>query len=176
MAKQKIVIWMGSSNDIPFAHRIGDFVEEERFSVQCEYRVSSAHKTPEKLLKKLKAYEQSGDNIVYITVAGLSDALSGVVAGYSNYPVIACSPDAEKHGWSKVFSSIMTPRGIAVSYVAKPENAALMAVKILALSNPSLYREIDRLMQKVRDSVEGADEELRKKEVFEVHREHIEAE
>jgi 5-(carboxyamino)imidazole ribonucleotide mutase len=176
MAKQKIVIWMGSSSDIPFAHRIGDFVEEERFSVEYEYRVSSAHKTPEKLLKELKAYEQSGDNIVYITMAGLSDALSGVVAGYSNYPVIACSPDAEKHGWSKVFSSVMTPRGVAVSYVAKPENAALMAVKILALSNPSLHMEIERFMQKMRDAVEKADEELRKKEVSELPREQIEAE
>lgn len=176
MVKQKIVIWMGSSSDIPFAHRVGDFIEEERFPVQCEYRVSSAHKTPEKLLKELKVYEQSGDNIVYITVAGLSDALSGVVAGYSNCPVIACSPDAEKHGWSKVFSSMMTPRGVAVSYVAKPENAALMAVKILALSKPSLYGEIERFMQKMRKTVEKADEELRKKEVFELHKEHVEAE
>jgi len=176
MAKQKIVVWMGSSSDIPFAHRIGDFVEAERFSVQCEYRVSSAHKTPGRLLKELKAYEQSGDNIVYITVAGLSDALSGVVAGYSNYPVIACSPDGERHGWSKVFSSVMTPRGVAVSYVVKPENAALVAVKILALSNPSLCGEIERFMQKMRKTVEDADEQLRKKEVFELHREHIEAE
>lgn len=163
MAKQKIVIWMGSSSDISFAHRIGDFIREEKFSVECEYRVSSAHKTPEKLLKELKAYEQSGDNIVYVTVAGLSDALSGVVAGFSKYPVIACSPDAEKHGWSKVFSSVMTPKGVAVSYVAKPENAALMAVKILALTNPSFYGEIERFMQKLRKIVEKADEELRKK-------------
>jgi len=176
MAKQKIVIWMGSSSDVPFAHRIENFVEEERFSVKCEYRVSSAHKTPEKLLKELKAYEQSGDNIVYITVAGLSDALSGVVAGYSKYPVIACSPDAEKHGWSKVFSSIMTPRGVAVSYVAKPENATLMAVKILALSNPLLYREIERFMQKMKLKVTRADEALKKKQILEPHKEHIEAE
>ncbi len=166
MAKPKIVVWMGSSSDLPFAHRIGDFVEAERFSVHCEYRVSSAHKTPEKLLKELKAYEQSGDNLVYITVAGLSDALSGVVAGYSNYPVIACAPDAEKHGWSKVFSSVMTPKGVAVSYVVKPENAALVAIKILALSNPSLYGEIDRFMQRMRKTVENADEQLRKKEAF----------
>jgi len=176
MTKQKIVVWMGSSSDIPFAHRIGDFVESERFSVRCEYRVSSAHKTPGKLLKELKVYEQSGDDIVYITVAGLSDALSGVVAGYSSYPVIACSPDGEKHGWSKVFSSVMTPRGVAVSYVVKPENAALVAVKILALSNPSLCGEIEGFMQRMRKTVENADEQLRKKEVFELHREHIEAE
>lgn len=162
MAKQRIVVWMGSSSDVPFAHRIGDFVEDEGFSVQCEYRVSSAHKTPGKLLKELEVYEQSGDNIVYITVAGLSDALSGVVSGYSRYPVIACSPDAEKQGWSKVFSSVMTPRGVAVSYVVKPENAVLTAVKILALSNPSLYKEIERFMQKMRKTVEKADEELKK--------------
>ncbi len=176
MTKQKIVIWMGSSSDIPFAHRIEDFVKEERFSVKCEYRISSAHKTPEKLLKELKVYEQSGDNIVYVTVAGLSDALSGVVAGNSNYPVIACSPDAEKHGWSKVFSSVMTPKGVTVSYIVEPENAALMAVKILALSNPSLRKEIEKFMQKMRKTVENADEELRKKEVYELHREHFEAE
>jgi 5-(carboxyamino)imidazole ribonucleotide mutase len=163
MANQKIVVWMGSSSDIPFAHRIGDFVKEEMFSVQCEYRVSSAHKTPEKLLKELEAYEQSDVKIVYITVAGLSDALSGVVAGYSNYPVIACSPDAEKHGWSKVFSSTMTPRGVAVSYVVKPENAALMAAKILALSNPSLFREVNRFRQRMKRTVEKADEKLRKR-------------
>lgn len=163
MANQKIVVWMGSSSDIPFAHRIGDFVKEEMLSVQCEYRVSSAHKTPEKLLKELEAYEQSDDKIVYITVAGLSDALSGVVAGYTNYPVIACSPDAEKHGWSKVFSSTMTPRGVAVSYVVKPENAALMATKILALSNPSLFREVNRFRQRMKRTVEKADQELRKR-------------
>jgi len=61
----------------------------------------------------------------------------------------------------------MTPRGVAVSYVVKPENAALMATKILALSNPSLFREVNRFRQRMKRTVEKADEELRKGEVVE---------
>jgi len=174
MAVQKIVVLVGSTSDMPFAHRIEDFFVEARFPVKCEYRVSSAHKNPEKLLADLKSYEESKDDIVYITVAGLSDSLSSVVAGYTTNPVIACPPDIEKHGLPKIFSSIMTPRGVAVALVPDPENAALSAAKILALSNPSLKKVVERYREKVREAVEKADAELRKKEAHEFKREHIE--
>jgi len=163
MAKQKIVILLGSTSDIPFAHRIEDFLKDAKFPITCEYRVGSAHRNPEKLLVDLKNYEKSNENIVYITVAGLSDALSGVVAGFTKYPVIACPPDIEKHGLSKIFSSIMTPKGIAVSYVPKPENAALAAAKILALSNSSLAKKIDQYKRKTKKVVEKMDAEIKAK-------------
>jgi len=171
---QKIVILLGSTTDLPFAHRIQDFLVEARFPVKCEYRVSSAHRNPEKLLADLKSYEQSKDNIVYITVAGLSDALSSIVAGYTANPVIACPPDIEKHGFPKIFSSIMTPKGIAVALVPEPENAALAAIKILALSNPTLMKVVQRHREKVKEAVARADIELRKKQAHELEREHIE--
>ncbi len=170
MDDQKVVVLMGSSSDVSFAHRIGDFFEKERISVKYEHRVSSAHKTPEKLLSELKAYEEAGDHIIYITVAGLSDALSGVVAGFSRYPVIACSPDAEKHGWAKIFSSTMTPKGVTVSYVAEPENAALMAAKIFALSNPSLHMKIEEFMRRTRETVEKADYKVKQKAGSQLHK------
>jgi 5-(carboxyamino)imidazole ribonucleotide mutase len=113
-------------------------------------------------LNKLEAYERSGENIIYITVAGLSDALSGVVAGYSKYPVIACPPDSEKFGWGKAFSSMMTPEGVPVLFVAKPENATLAAVKILALSNHSLHEEIKKYQQRKEAEVIEADKEIKK--------------
>jgi 5-(carboxyamino)imidazole ribonucleotide mutase len=160
MAKQKIVVLMGSASDLPFAHRVKDFLKEAKFPITCEYRVNSAHRNPEKLLADLKSYEKSNENIVYITVAGLSDALSGVVAGFTRYPVIACPPDVEKHGMPKIFSSIMTPKGIAVSYVPKPENAALTAAKILALSNSSLAKKIEQYMRKAKKAVEKMDTEI----------------
>jgi len=174
MPRQKIVILVGSTSDIPFAHRIENFLKEARFPVRCEYRVGSAHRNPEKLLADLKGYEQSKDKIVYITVAGLSDALSSVVAGYTTNPVIACPPDIEKHGLPKIFSTVMTPKGIAVSLVPEPENAALAAVKILALSNPSLKKAVQKHREKVKDAVAKADIELKKKEVHELEREHVE--
>ena len=154
---------MGSRKDLPFARRIGTFLEKEDFPVKYEYNVSSAHKTPKTLIKKLENYEKSGDDIVYITVAGLSDALSGTVAGGSKYPVIACPPDSKKYGWPKVFSSMITPQGVSVLFVSEPENAALAAVKILALSNSSLYKKIAKYQQKKKEEVIKADKEIKGK-------------
>lgn len=174
MPNQKIVVLVGSTSDMPFAHRIEDFLVEARFPIKCEYRVNSAHRNPEKLLADLKGYEQSKDNIVYITVAGLSDSLSSVVAGYTTNPVIACPPDIEKHGLPKLFSSIMTPKSVAVALVPNPENAALSATKILALSNPSLKKAVQKYREKVKEAVAKADAELREKEEHELKREHTE--
>jgi len=161
MPPQKVVIIMGSKSDLAFASSIGRVLED--YAVDYECNVASAHRTPEHLLKILKEYEGSGDNLVYITVAGLSDALSGLVAGFTKYPVIACPPDAEKYGWPKAFSSAMTPEGVAVFLVLKPENAALAAVKILALANPSLYERITPRKQEREEAVLKADRELKGK-------------
>jgi 5-(carboxyamino)imidazole ribonucleotide mutase len=159
MPDEKIVVLMGSPRDLAFASKIKNFLKKESFPVSCVYDVASAHRTPEKLLNDLKGYEKSGDSIVYITVAGLSDALSGVVAGYTRYPVIACPPDSDKHGGAKVFSSTAMPKGIPVAYVAKPENAALVAVRILATSNLDLKKSLDKFKQKMSKAVyEGAEE------------------
>jgi 5-(carboxyamino)imidazole ribonucleotide mutase len=162
MKNEKIVVLMGSPRDLPFASKIKDFLKKEKFPVSVVYEVASAHRTPEKLLNDLKTYEQSGDNIVYVTVAGLSDALSGVVAGSTLYPVVACPPDSEKHGGSKVFSSTAMPKGIPVAYVVKPENAALVAVRIFAMSNPALKKRLDSFKQKMTKAVYDGAEEVKK--------------
>jgi len=163
MLMQKLIVLMGSRKDLPFARRIGTFLEREDFPVKYEYNVCSAHKTPKTLIEKLENYEKSEENIVYITVAGLSDALSGTVAGGSKYPVIACPPDSKKYGWSKVFSSMITPQGVPVLFVSEPENAALAAVKILALSNNSLYEKLAKYQQKKKEEVIKADKEIKGK-------------
>jgi len=159
MPRQKVLIIMGSKRDLDFASSIGQVLKD--YAVNYECNVASAHRTPEHLLKILREYEGSGDNIVYITVAGLSDALSGLVAGFTKYPVIACPPDVEKYGWPKLFSSAMTPKGVAVSLVLNPENAALAAIKILALSNPSLYERIIQRKQEREEAVVKANKELK---------------
>ncbi|MDH5795832.1 MAG: AIR carboxylase family protein [Candidatus Bathyarchaeota archaeon] len=159
MTRQRIVVLMGSKSDVRFAEEIGGFLAREGFTVEVEYNVSSAHRTPDILLGKLKEYEETGDRIVYVTVAGLSDALSGVVAGFSKYPVVACPPDIERSGWAKAFSSVMTPRGVPVLLASRPENAALAAVRILALADPALRGEIDGYMERKRKEVILADRE-----------------
>ena len=151
---------MGSKSDLPFAERIGSYLTGEGFSLKCEYSVASAHRTPDYLIRKIEEYERSGDYLVYITIAGLSDALSGVVAGSTRHPVIACPPDSEKFGWPKIFSSVMTPTGVPVLFCSKPENAALAAIRILALADPSLHEEIEKYTRVKRGEVIKADEDI----------------
>jgi 5-(carboxyamino)imidazole ribonucleotide mutase len=174
MPNQKIVILIGSSSDLPFAHRIQDYLMENGIRIKCEYRVSSAHRNPEKLLQDLKTYDESKDDLVFVTVAGLSDALSGVVAGYTTKPVIACPPDLETYHLSKFFSSAAMPKGVPVTFAPEPENAALTAARILAVSNLSLKKAIEKLREKTKETVVKADKEIRAKEGHELEREHLE--
>ncbi len=162
MPEKKIVVLMGSPRDLPFASKIKSFLKKEEFPVKVVYNVASAHRTPDKLLNDLKENEESGDTIVYITVAGLSDALSGVVAGYTRFPVIACPPDSDKHGGAKVFSSTAMPKGIPVAYVVKPENAALVATRILAISNHELKKCLVAFKEKMAKDVYKSAEEVKK--------------
>jgi 5-(carboxyamino)imidazole ribonucleotide mutase len=174
MAKEKIVIMLGSSSDFSFAHHVEDFLRDANFQVKLEYQVNSAHRNTEKLLHDIRNYEQSSDSIVFITVTGLSDALSGIVAANSKHPIIACPPDTEKHGLAKILSTVMTPTGVPVCLAFSPENAALAAVKILALSNPSLEKRVGEYIDEMRNAVVKADAEIKGKEVGEREREHIE--
>jgi 5-(carboxyamino)imidazole ribonucleotide mutase len=174
MPEQKIVILMGSSSDISFSHRVEDFLKENRIPIKAEYRVSSAHRNPEKLIQDLKSYEQSNDDIVYVTVAGLSDALSGVVAGYTTKPVLACPPDFKTYEWGKFFSSAVMPKGVPVAFVAEPENAALAAARILALSNASLKAAVEKYRGTAMEAVVKADREITVKAKHELEREHLE--
>jgi phosphoribosylaminoimidazole carboxylase PurE protein len=106
-------------------------------------------------LKAIAKYESVDDKIVFITVAGLSDALSGVVAGSSKFPVIACPPDSEKYGWAKCFSSTVTPQGVSVAFIPRPQNAALAALKMFALVEQPLQDQIKSYMQKLKASTTG---------------------
>jgi len=173
MHTPQIIILIGSASDLPFAHRIEDFMKENRLPIKCEYRIDSAHRNPEKLLQDLKNYENSED-IVFITVAGVSDALSGVVAGYTSKPVIACPPDIKEHKWAKFFSSAFMPKGVPVAFVVEPENAALAAARILALSSNSLAKAVGKLRDASKEAVIKADRELKEKKKFELEREHLE--
>jgi len=174
MPNHKIIVLIGSASDLPFAHRVEDFLKENRIPIVCEYRVNSAHRNPEKLLQDLTDYERSKDNVVFITVAGLSDALSGVVAGYTIRPVIACPPDLQTYGWSKFFSSTVVPKGVPVALVAEPENAALAAARIIATSSPSIRKSIQKYRDVAREAVARADRDVKSKKPHELEREHLE--
>jgi 5-(carboxyamino)imidazole ribonucleotide mutase/phosphoribosylaminoimidazole-succinocarboxamide synthase len=134
--KPLAVIIMGAAVDAPHCARIEAALSG--FGIEVESRVASAHKTPAHLLSLLAAYEKEGRPRVYITVAGLSNALSGFVDGAVDAPVISCPPPSQDFGGADIFSSIRLPPGIGPGFVLDPANAALLAAKILGLVEPAV--------------------------------------
>ena len=166
MSRQSVVILMGSEKDLDFAIPIGHILE--RFDVHYEYRIASAHKTPKDLLNIMETYEQTGQTIVYITIAGLSNALSGLVDANTKFPVIACPPYSEKFAGTDIFSSLRVPSGVAPLVVLNPENAGLAAAKILALEEPALAKRINEFQLKKRKRISVADGKVKEKKVSEL--------
>jgi 5-(carboxyamino)imidazole ribonucleotide mutase len=154
----KVVIIMGSRGDLEHCGRIARTLAE--FGVACEKRVASAHKVPLKALEIVRESEQ--DKTVFVTVAGRSNALSGFADAQTFRPVIACPPPGEAFGGADIYSSLRMPSGVCPLVVLDPENAALAAVKILALADDGLKDKIAKYQAKKRDELESADKEVRK--------------
>lgn len=154
-----VVILMGSPSDQPQVDQIAAMLDQ--LQVRHEARVSSAHKTPERLLEILKRYEQAPECKVYLTVAGRSDALSGMVAAQVASPVIACPPLSTAFGGADVISSLRMPSGVCPMVVLEPANAALAAAKILSLTDEGLLVRLRARQKEFRDKVNQADDDLR---------------
>ena len=149
---------MGSKSDLEFCEKIRSTLTG--YSISSDLRIASAHRTPEYLLKLLREYFSSGDEIVAVTVAGLSDALSGVVAAQRMFPVIACPPDMDKYDLTKVFSSAFTPSDVPVAFVNDPAKAAHFVAQIFALTNGELKNKISAMTSEKRAQLEKADLEV----------------
>ena len=155
--KHFVKIIMGSEKDFEFCKKIGEVLE--KFKVSYDYRVGSVHKTPEMVLEIL--HEDEGDlNLVYITVAGRSNALSGFVDCNTQRPVIACPPYSDKYAGVDVFSSLRMPSGSGVLTVLEPEAAGIVAVKILALADKKLGTAIECFQKENRERLFKADKEV----------------
>ncbi|MEM0475576.1 MAG: AIR carboxylase family protein [Candidatus Norongarragalinales archaeon] len=148
----EVLVLMGSGSDAEHAAKITRVLDE--FGVSHEERVASAHKTPEKLLAILK---ESKDAKVVIAIAGLSNALSGVVAANSPLPVITCPP----YNAEDIWSSLRMPPGVAHETVLDPKNAAIACVKILALNDAALKKKLEDYLRSLKDVIEEADAKVK---------------
>ena len=151
---------MGSERDIEFCREIAKHLKV--FGVDYEFRVASAHKTPENVLAVLKEFEKA--NVVYVTVAGRSNALSAFVDANTSKPVIACPPYSEKFGGADLFSSLRVPSGIGSVVTIEPEGAAIATAKILALSDGELEKRVKKYQFGKKTDIEKANETVRKLE------------
>lgn len=149
----KVVILMGSKADLGWADQIASALKS--FGIESVEHVASAHKVPLKCYNLIKEYEK--ENVVFITIAGMSNALSGFSDAQTYCPVIACPPYSDKFAGADLYSSIRMPSGVAPLTVLSPENAALAAAKIIGLANPDVRQKVADFQEKKRIELEDAD-------------------
>jgi len=125
----KAVLIMGSTSDEPHAKKITDKLDE--YDITWEQHAASAHKQPLKVLEILEA-NKDGQDIVYITIAGRSNALSGFVAANSEFPTLGCPPFSDKADMLvNIHSTLQMPSNTPVLTVIDPGNCALAVKQIV---------------------------------------------
>ena len=127
----KVVIIMGSESDRDFAQKIIN--DLDKFSINYDINVASAHKQPLEVLNIIKS-NAIEKGVVYITIAGRSNALSGFVDANSNNPVIGCPPFKDKTDMLvNIHSTLQMPSNAPVLTILDPGNCALAAKRIIEL-------------------------------------------
>ncbi|MCL4453035.1 MAG: 5-(carboxyamino)imidazole ribonucleotide mutase [Candidatus Thermoplasmatota archaeon] len=151
----KVAVIMGSKSDFPVMEAA---VEElKNFGIEVEYRVVSAHRTPEFMLQY--AHDAIKNNIeVIIAGAGGAAHLPGMVAAMTTLPVIGVPVQSKSlNGLDSLLSIVQMPPGVPVATVSinGARNAALLAVRILSIKYPKIREMLDDFVAKQRDSVLG---------------------
>ena len=127
----KTVIIMGSTSDEPHAKKITNKLDE--YGVTWEQHAASAHKQPLQVLEILTANKDEKD-IVYITIAGRSNALSGFVAANCDFPTIGCPPFSDKTDMLvNIHSTLQMPSNTPVLTILDPGNCALAVKRIFGV-------------------------------------------
>lgn len=132
-----VVILMGSAADREHCGKIAGILA--KLGVDHVQRVGSAHKTPEHVLEIVAHYEALDRPVVWVTIAGRSNALSAFVDAKVLSPVVSCPPLSMPED---VWSSLRMPSDVAPMVVLDPANAGLAAAKIAALYDPELRQRI----------------------------------
>jgi len=126
----KVHIFCGSNSDLPIVEKIKKVLDDQ--NINYSVTVASAHREPEKVKKAVIESDAS----VFIAVAGLSAALPGFIASYTDKPVIGVPVSAKLGGLDALLSIAQMPRGVPVACVGidNGENAAYLAIRILKLA------------------------------------------
>jgi 5-(carboxyamino)imidazole ribonucleotide mutase len=153
-------IIMGSDSDLQVMQKAAKTLDE--FGVAYEMKIISAHRTPDKMIEYTRCAKEKGIKVL-ITGAGWAAALPGMVAALTTLPVIGV-PLSSKYfgGMDALYSIVMTPPGVPVATVAidGAQNAALLAMKILAVSDEELAVKLQDYSENMKDKVEAKSEKL----------------
>ena len=157
----KVAIIMGSKSDYPVVQKAEKMLE--KFNVEYETRIISAHRTPKQAEQFAADAEANGFGCI-IAAAGKAAHLAGVLAATTPLPVIGIPMKSSTlDGLDSLLSVVQMPKGVPVTTVAidGAENAAILAVQMLALSEPELNEKLVQFKADMQAAVEAKDEKIR---------------
>ena len=155
-----VSIVMGSDSDMPVMAKAADILEE--FGISYEMRIISAHREPDTFFEYAKTAEERGVKVI-IAGAGMAAHLPGMCAAIFPMPVIGIPMHTTSLGGKdSLYSIVQMPSGIPVATVAinGGQNAGLLAVKMLAVSDAGLLNKLKDYTQKMKEAVEKKDANL----------------
>ena len=150
---KKVAVIMGSDSDLPVVQKAISKLKE--FGVETEAHVMSAHRTPEQACSFAKNARANGFGVI-LAAAGKAAHLGGVLAAHTTLPVIGIPiKSSTLDGLDALLSTVQMPSGIPVATVAidGAENAAILAVQMLALSDDTLAEKLSAMKQQMEQSV-----------------------
>ncbi|HUY85384.1 MAG TPA: 5-(carboxyamino)imidazole ribonucleotide mutase [Candidatus Dormibacteraeota bacterium] len=162
MSNPVVGIIMGSDSDLDVMGGAAKVLDE--FGVANEVRVLSAHRTPEETSEYVKGAADRGLKVI-IAGAGGSAHLAGVTAAQTTLPVISIPVKRPEHGHEALWSNVAMPPGIPLATMPENggKNAALLAIRILALSDSELAKKYVDFVTKQHDAVLDKDAQVQAK-------------
>ena len=156
----KVGIVMGSDSDLPVMAKAADVLKQ--LGIEYEMRIISAHREPDVFFEYAKTAEEKGLKVI-IAGAGMAAHLPGMCAAIFPMPVIGIPMHTTSLGGrDSLYSIVQMPSGIPVATVAinGGANAALLAAKILAVSDEALLKKIKDNAKDLKEQVQAKDERL----------------
>ena len=158
----KVGIVMGSDSDMPVMSKTADMLE--KFGIEYEMTIISAHREPDVFFEYAKTAEEKGFKVI-IAGAGMAAHLPGMCAAIFPMPVIGIPMHTTSLGGrDSLYSIVQMPSGIPVATVAinGGANAGILAAKILAVSDPELLAKVKAYSTELKEQVEAKDAKLKK--------------
>lgn len=155
----KVSIIMGSTSDLPVMEKAARVLDE--MEIPFEMNALSAHRTPQEVEEFACDAEGRGLRVI-IAGAGMAAALPGVIAANTTLPVIGVPIKGMLDGLDALLSIVQMPPGIPVATVGVngAQNAALLAVEMLALSDKDLVDKLKAYKQGLKEKIVKANAEL----------------
>lgn len=158
--KPLVSIIMGSTSDLPVLRKAAEFLDT--MEIPFEMNALSAHRTPQKVEEFATNAHERGVKVI-IAAAGMAAALPGVIAAMTSLPVIGVPLDASSFGGNDaLFSIVQMPPGVPVATVGvnAAMNAAVLACRILALTDKDIAKKMDAFRHGLAKKIEKANAEL----------------